>query len=371
MLINNHPRFLLRDLFSRHTSSLKKLFNDHEYFLMANARTALFHGVSVLRSEGRNTILMPSYNCGEEVEAVSNAGYFIDFYRIDENCMPDLDDLEKRIDSKSLAIQVTHFNGFPQPIVKIRSICEKYSLYLIEDCAHVLHSSLDGKPLGTFGDISVFSPRKFLPTRNGGVLILNNPRLLSNLSLGSLNKIPLFSELKFFTKLWYQNNFTKELSSARECMTGCYKEISLDNPETHDFSTSAYNYSISPLSEYLLNKFDYNKIRDIRRNNYNYLFKMTTEIEGIRCLQGLTKPDICPLYLLLEVPDPWSLGNYLLQGSIASRVFWNWYHNKFPFREHYCSTSLKQHVLALPIHQDLDFNDMNNIYSSLVKYFQH
>jgi perosamine synthetase len=52
---------------------------------------------------------------------------------------------------------VTHFLGFPQPIDEVKKICGERTLFLIEDCAHALLSYHDGKPLGSYGDVSNFS----------------------------------------------------------------------------------------------------------------------------------------------------------------------------------------------------------------------
>ena len=55
------------------------------------------------------------------------------------------------------AILITHFLGFPQPIDEIKRICNERNLFLIEDCAHAFLSSYNGNPLGSYGDIAVFS----------------------------------------------------------------------------------------------------------------------------------------------------------------------------------------------------------------------
>jgi perosamine synthetase len=75
-------------------------------------------------------------------------------------------------------VLVVHYFGFPQPIVKIKEFCKERGLYLLEDCAHVLQGRTEeGIVLGTSGDISIFSWRKFLPVYDGGQLVINNPAL--------------------------------------------------------------------------------------------------------------------------------------------------------------------------------------------------
>ena len=52
-------------------------------------------------------------------------------------------------------------------------------MLLFEDCALAFGSSYVGKPLGSFGDVSIFCLAKFLPVPNGGVLAINSPMLAS------------------------------------------------------------------------------------------------------------------------------------------------------------------------------------------------
>ena len=77
------------------------------------------------------------------------------------NMCPDL--LEKAIkdrislNKKPKAIILVHLYGMPANMEKILSVANHYDIPLIEDAAEALGSTYDGRPLGTFGDIGVFS----------------------------------------------------------------------------------------------------------------------------------------------------------------------------------------------------------------------
>src|SRR5262249_35439853 len=75
---------------------------------------------------------------------------------------------------KPIALYLTHFIGWPQPIKQIQALCREKNLILIEDCALSFLSACDGKPLGTFGAYAVFCLYKTLPIPNGGVLVANS-----------------------------------------------------------------------------------------------------------------------------------------------------------------------------------------------------
>lgn len=77
----------------------------------------------------------------------------------------DEDDIEHRITKNTKAIIVTHLYGQATKMDKIISLCKKYHLYLLEDCAQSHYAEYNGKKAGTFGILGFFS---FYPTKNIG-----------------------------------------------------------------------------------------------------------------------------------------------------------------------------------------------------------
>jgi len=115
-------------------------------------------------------VLVPAYICASAVEPIEAFGAKVVFYEVGRDCLPDVSDLEAKIDDRTRAVLAVHYFGFPCGIRQIRKICDRHGLSLIEDCAHVLRGEDGGQPLGTFGEASVFSWRKFLPLYDGGEL---------------------------------------------------------------------------------------------------------------------------------------------------------------------------------------------------------
>lgn len=88
-----------------------------------------------------------------------------------------------------------HTFGHPAHISEIVAICRKFGVRVIEDAAEGLGSSLQGKSVGTFGDVGVFSfnGNKIVTSGGGGMLITNDNSLytqakaISNQSKSQMN----------------------------------------------------------------------------------------------------------------------------------------------------------------------------------------
>lgn len=95
------------------------------------------------------------------------------------NMSPEL--LRKAIESgiangkKAKAIIPVHLYGMPAKITEISAIANEFQIPIIEDAAEGLGSHINGKYLGTFGDIGVlsFNGNKIITTSGGGALISN------------------------------------------------------------------------------------------------------------------------------------------------------------------------------------------------------
>ncbi len=143
-----------------------------------NASHAFKDVLLFLRSRSRASVpnvVMPSFIPAKLHRAVLAAGYQAKFYDVGPGCRPDPQEAEDLIDEATTSLFVIHYFGHPAEIHAFAEIASRKSIALIEDCAHVLLGSLDGRMLGTFGDFSIFSPRKMLQLSDGGFLLINSP----------------------------------------------------------------------------------------------------------------------------------------------------------------------------------------------------
>jgi dTDP-4-amino-4,6-dideoxygalactose transaminase len=87
--------------------------------------------------------------------------------------------LANKVTDKTRAIVVVHIYGQPANMSAVINFAIKHNLKVIEDCAQATGASIDGKKVGTFGDVGCFS---FYPTKNlgaygdGGMIVTSNGR---------------------------------------------------------------------------------------------------------------------------------------------------------------------------------------------------
>jgi CDP-4-dehydro-6-deoxyglucose reductase, E1 len=104
---------------------------------------------------------------------------FVDVDLFTHNVNVDL--IEAAITPKTKAIMLAHTLGNPFNLSRVRALCEKYNLWLIEDCCDALGAKYDGQVVGTFGDIATLSfyPAHHITMGEGGAVFTNNRQLIT------------------------------------------------------------------------------------------------------------------------------------------------------------------------------------------------
>ena len=84
--------------------------------------------------------------------------------------------IREKINSRTKAIVPVHFAGNACDMSAIMDIAEEYQLKIIEDCAHAIETTYQGKHVGTFGDYGCFSfyATKNIVTGEGGMVIVKH-----------------------------------------------------------------------------------------------------------------------------------------------------------------------------------------------------
>ena len=90
-----------------------------------------------------------------------------------------VEEIERKITKRTKAIMMVHLYGLPADVDKIMELAKKYDLKVIEDAAEMHGQTYQGRPCGSFGDISVFSfyPNKHITTGEGGMVVTDSEEL--------------------------------------------------------------------------------------------------------------------------------------------------------------------------------------------------
>lgn len=97
--------------------------------------------------------------------------------------------IEQAITPRTRAICPVHYAGLPCDMAEIKRLAEKYSLLLIEDCAHAVETRYRGRNAGTFGDFGCFSfyVTKNVITAEGGMVLTRHEDQASRLRVLALH----------------------------------------------------------------------------------------------------------------------------------------------------------------------------------------
>ncbi len=104
----------------------------------------------------------------------------------------DPEDARRRISNRTRALVMVHLWGLPCKTAELRQLADDHGLKIIEDASHAHGASVNGKPCGSFGDVSVFSMQgdKLVPAGEGGVLLTDDEAIhRRTLLLGDIRRI--------------------------------------------------------------------------------------------------------------------------------------------------------------------------------------
>lgn len=148
------------------------------------------HGVAVSSGTAALDIALKALGIGEGDEVITTPFTFIAsanailfqrakpvFADIDSRTFNlDPGDANEKITSKTRAILVVHLYGQPADMKAFTEIAEDHNLLLVEDCAQAHGATFNGRMVGSFGHVAVFSfyTTKNIITGEGGMVVTNS-----------------------------------------------------------------------------------------------------------------------------------------------------------------------------------------------------
>ncbi len=357
-------------------SDLFKTFYGREATLFYLGRGSLYHAMKLLHLKKADKVLVPSYHCGVDIESILRADVGISYYRVKKDFTVDMEDLMDKVDSDSRAVLIVHYYGFPQPVESLKKFCIKRNLFLIEDCAHALLSSWQQRALGTFGDLSIFSQRKSLPLPDGGAILVNNPDIVGLSIANTPNQLVTLKKTvgMLFSSIGDTGNNNVVLIIIKFIKKRINKLFQKEFGSTYstgmDFDSSMGHLKMSKLSRRIMNGTRIDKVVEIRRHNFKYLLQHFPISGHINIMHPSLPEGVCPLFFPVHISGiaRREVQDLMLQSGIRTYVFGEKLHRSLPENEFPEAELLSREILCLPIHQNLNKEDLD-LMLSVIKSF--
>ncbi len=169
-----------------------------------SGRSALFFALKSLRVGEGDDVLVQAYTCVVVANAIRHVGARPVYVDITENFTMDPKDAEKKISHRTKAMIIQHTFGHSAAIHDLIALAKKHEIVVIEDCAHALGVRKDGKMLGSWGDIGMFSfgADKSISSVRGGALVTRDQNLANQLKCIQQH-LPHFSSARILQHLLF------------------------------------------------------------------------------------------------------------------------------------------------------------------------
>ncbi len=312
---------------------------------------AMAEGITAIldKKGGENgQVWLPDYFCNEALIPLRIKGTSLYFYPIKEDISPDWNRIELQVNrscSPDIFVLV-HYFGFPNCLGEARAFCDKHGAELLEDCAHLL------LPVNGCGQSAAFfSPRKLLSLPEGGLLIMpyNSP-VQQTLKFGANKKLifkwlalRLAQRVMLTVGISWHHFRKTAIGNLHNCPANQLSEKKEMPPDKY---TLKLLWVIEKDLDYVVEK---------RRENYIRLLRAVDEIKDGKPLFPSLPDHICPYtfpMILSEGRDVMS--RQLNQSGIPASSWPDLPPEVLQKRDdHKTAVWLQEHILLLPVHQDL------------------
>lgn len=151
-----------------------------KYALAVTSGTAALHtALAALEIGPGDEVILPAWTWYSCYATVIQLGALPVFAEIDESFNIDAADIEHRITPQTRVIMAVHLQGNPADLDPIVAIARKDGLKLLEDASQSVGASYKGRPLGSIGDIGIYSLQqsKTITAGEGGAVVTSDPYL--------------------------------------------------------------------------------------------------------------------------------------------------------------------------------------------------
>lgn len=186
----------------------------------ASGRMAFFVLLKVLAIGTEDEVILPGSTCAVMVNAVIRSGATPVFSDVSsESFGSSAEGVTSRLTARTKIIVAQHSFGYPCHIDEISVIAKASGVFLLEDCATTLGSTVNGQTVGTFGDAALFSTdhTKPLNTHIGGILYTEDRNLHGQLQevAGAANELAAEQQHAMWNRLALESRHSSAVEQKR------------------------------------------------------------------------------------------------------------------------------------------------------------
>ena len=296
-------------------------------------------------------VLVQSITYVSSFQAISATGATPVACDIDsESLCIDWKDAEKRLTRKTKAIMPVHYAGGVGRLNEIYEFANKHGLRVIEDAAHAFGTIYEGKEVGGFGDISCFSfdGIKNITSGEGGCIVTDNEIILQKIRNARLLGVENDTDKRFSGKRSWV--FDVNSQGWRYHMSNIMASIGIAQFQKKELLFSKRRSAAKHYDEKLNNR------SDIKRINHNYDLVVphiyVLRIPSLKNREGLIK---------FMSDHGIEVGKHYYPNHLL-----NFYKANNPNLKLSISESLRPTLITLPLHPDLDKQEVDYITDMLL-----
>ena len=355
-----HLEYLLSDyelIRNKHFSikclkELQPLFSNSNILLTHSATAGLEIIAHLLNIEKGDEIILPSFTFVSSANSFVSHGATPIFVDIEKETLGiNLALVEKAITPKTKAVVAVHYAGHPCDLNRLKGICMKHQIYLIEDAAMAFGNNFEGIQLGGIGDFGVisFDVTKQISSIQGGLLIVNNKKFQKRAN-------------DIYHNGTNRSNFTKGIVPH-------YEWVDVGSKYQMNELNAAFLYEdLNQFTEVLVTR---NKLSKIY---YKELLPFENKHQLMLMPQELLENNYHEFYVLLKDKlDRDKCINYLAERAIEAMFHYIPLHNSkkgrlFISNELPNTIEISERLLRLPLHAEMDEEDVRYIAKQVISY---
>lgn len=327
--------------------------NDQNVVCVSSGTAALHLAVDAIAASG-DEILVPSLTFLSSFQAISACDAIPVACEVYEDSLTiDIEDAERRITSKTKAIMPVHYASNVSDLDKLSAFAKKHNLRIIEDAAHAFGCTYKSKKIGSFGDIVCFSfdGIKNITSGEGGAIVTSDQFVLNTVKDTRLLGIEKDSEKRYRGDRSWDFDVTRQ--GYRYHMSNIFAAIGRVQLTRLDSEFAPKRKRLSALYRELLwgNQALKLQIQDDNADIISHIF---------------------PIRVLNNRRD--ELREYLSDNNIPTGIHYKPNH----LHSFYGGGALKltitemvyNEILSLPLHPELEENDIKHIVKLIINYLK-